>query len=260
MDEQKKDPPQKQAEKKPDPKDIAQQIERKSARDVPGVFGEPNTTRYVRRADINAEGHAAAKQAEKKPDPQLPAQQRSGEQRTFQEIRDFSIALDDYDDIFSDFDPRPYGRRELSGDFLREVEKRDMEAGGEKIDVLLFLPKALRYPKNEDIILRRIKEHYAAEIKRVGEKVGSRRQWGVLMTVAGLVLLLIEAFVVSTPGYATMSGLFGALLVPLGWFTMWTGLDRIVQDPEEDRKRLEMLERMRKAAFVFKAYEDEKKE
>ena len=31
--------------------------------------------------------------------------------------------LDDFDDIFSDFDPRPYSARELSDDFLDEVRK-----------------------------------------------------------------------------------------------------------------------------------------
>ncbi len=265
MEEQKKAAPEKLAEKKADVKALPpaqqkQQEKKPDSKDTAQQKPAEKKEQPERRADAKELPAAAAKQAERKPGPQLPAQAKSGEQRTFQEIRDFSIALDDYDDIFSDFDPRPYNRRELSGDFLREVEKRDMEAGGEKIDVLLFLPKELRKAKNEELILKRIKEHYGAEIKRVAKKVKARKDAGMLFAVAGLTLLVIEAFVVSTPAYAALTGLLGALLVPLGWFTMWTGLDRIVQDPEEDRKRLEMLERMRKAAFVFKAYEEEKKE
>jgi hypothetical protein len=247
MEEQKKPGPEKPAERKADAKEALQQ----------------KPAEKKEQADRKPEPRPQAPQqkpSEKKTDPQLPAQQKSGEQRTFQEIRDFSIALDDYDDIFSDFDPRPYNRRELSGDFLKEVEKRDLEAGGEKIDVLLFLPKALRNPKSEELILKRVKEHYAAEIKQVSKKVQSRRNWGIVMTFGGLALLLVEAYVVTTPEYAAVRNLFTALLVPLGWFTMWTGLDRIVLDPQDDRRRLEMLERMRKATFIFKAYEDEKKE
>ena len=34
------------------------------------------------------------------------------------------IALDDYDDIFSDFDISPYNQRALSKDFLDELKTR----------------------------------------------------------------------------------------------------------------------------------------
>ena len=34
-----------------------------------------------------------------------------------------SIVLDSYDDLFSDFDPRPYRIRALSDDFLLECKK-----------------------------------------------------------------------------------------------------------------------------------------
>ena len=37
--------------------------------------------------------------------------------------RDISIWLDNYDDIFSGFDPKPYSERVLSDDFLTEVGK-----------------------------------------------------------------------------------------------------------------------------------------
>ena len=33
---------------------------------------------------------------------------------------EISLLLDSYDDIFSDFDPRPYNQRALSQDFLAE--------------------------------------------------------------------------------------------------------------------------------------------
>ena len=64
-----------------------------------------------------------------------------------------SLVLDTYDDIFSDFDPRPYDQRALSGDFLdaarhgtssnskmpecrilQEVESNHEHRGGYKYD------------------------------------------------------------------------------------------------------------------------------
>lgn len=42
---------------------------------------------------------------------------------------EISLVLDTYDDIFSDFDPRPYGERALSSDFLDEAKKAARDKG-----------------------------------------------------------------------------------------------------------------------------------
>lgn len=42
-------------------------------------------------------------------------------------LNSIQIALDHYDDIFSDFDPSPFSQRMLSDDFLKEMQKRYIE-------------------------------------------------------------------------------------------------------------------------------------
>ena len=42
-------------------------------------------------------------------------------------LRDISIWLETYDDIFSDFDPKAYSERVLSDDFLVEIRKVSYE-------------------------------------------------------------------------------------------------------------------------------------
>jgi hypothetical protein len=51
---------------------------------------------------------------------------------------EIKLMLDTYDDIFSDFDPRPFSQRTLSEDFLEEARKasREKEMGNiEQINV-----------------------------------------------------------------------------------------------------------------------------
>ena len=45
------------------------------------------------------------------------------EQR-IKDIKEISIAIDTWDDMFSDFDPRPFNMRALSEDVMAELKKR----------------------------------------------------------------------------------------------------------------------------------------
>ena len=53
------------------------------------------------------------------------------EQTALLKKSEISLSLDNYDDIFSDFDPRPFSQRALSDDFLIEAKKasRDKVSG-----------------------------------------------------------------------------------------------------------------------------------
>ena len=45
------------------------------------------------------------------------------QQEWLTETKDIKIWIDEYDGIFSDFDPRPYSERNMSDDFLNECNK-----------------------------------------------------------------------------------------------------------------------------------------
>jgi len=67
------------------------------------------------------------------------------------------IALDDYDDIFSDFDIRPYKERQVSKDFLDELKVR-MATNPDNVEitlVLLYAPSQKRRTTRK-IIVRRL--------------------------------------------------------------------------------------------------------
>jgi len=75
------------------------------------------------------------------------------------ELRDIGIWLDDYKDIFSDFDPRPYAERALSDDFISELKKVCDESEF-KVKILnLLMPEKIMERKTEEIISR-LKEHH----------------------------------------------------------------------------------------------------
>ena len=60
-----------------------------------------------------------------------------------------SLILDDYNDLFSDFDPRVYAQRALSQDFLEEAERAAKEKVSGAISLNFLVPEKLRNPAQE---------------------------------------------------------------------------------------------------------------
>ena len=64
-------------------------------------------------------------------------------------MSEISLNLDSYDDIFSDFDPRPYSERAMSQDFLAEAHRASIDKGFGQIELNFLIPKNKR-KKHED--------------------------------------------------------------------------------------------------------------
>ena len=163
------------------------------------------------------------------------------------EVRDISIALDSYDDIFSDFDPRPYGERELSSDFLREIDRRYMEAKSGKIEVRFLLPKEARNAEIEEKIKRRLKSHFAVQLREVQEALSRARKEALGFILAGTAITFLAGLLYDS---FLPTGLVEVILVA-GWFAVWSGLDRFFFGAREYSKQLEKLEKFRKADYIF---------
>ena len=86
--------------------------------------------------------------AEKKDAPECSPESK----KRILELSEISVALDSYDDIFSDFDPRDYSKRGLSEDFINEVKKasRAKPTGG--LELKILIPENLRNKSHEHVI------------------------------------------------------------------------------------------------------------
>lgn len=51
-----------------------------------------------------------------------------------------SLILDSYDDIFSDFDPRPFSEKALSDDFLVECKRAARDKDRSVVELKLLVP------------------------------------------------------------------------------------------------------------------------
>jgi len=170
---------------------------------------------------------------------------------------DMGFWLDEYEDLFSDFDPRPYSRRQISDDFLFELKRRFREVPkDQKMQINLYLPKTVRDIKIESATKKRIKEHFDFEIKNLNKKRTKRKMTGFGYLAIGITILAINAYIEWEFSSDEFISLIGFILAPAGWFSAWTSFERFILDPTDETDRLQFYLRMQKANVTFLNMED----
>lgn len=165
-----------------------------------------------------------------------------------------SITIDDYDDIFSDFDSREYDQRALSDDFLLEVKKASFSKYPGKVELRFLLPATLRNLKKEILIQKRLKEHFKKHHTELRTEISRLRKKGTMMALGGAVMIGLAAYLDSLQNTPLWMHIAEVILEPAGWFTGWTGLDQLYYTPRELDKDHMFYHRMEQADITFHSY------
>ncbi len=144
-------------------------------------------------------------------------------------LKEISITLDVWDDIFSDFDPRPLDERALSQDFINELKKRYTEKVRGSLLIIFYAPLSLKDERSEKMVIHRLRRYFKERALQKKRDIRHMQLRGAIFVLVGFVSLSSVTFA----AYFKLVGefidrLLEILLVPLGWFGMWEGLAQIV--------------------------------
>lgn len=164
-----------------------------------------------------------------------------------------SLVLDSYNDIFSNFDPRPFTEKSLSDDFLIECKKaaRDKEEG---VELRLLIQAEKRNLSSEIKIKRRLKEHFQRHYHEELKKIRKIKKEGIIWFILGTIFIIVEAFLYAKQGQDFFIRLLLVILLPAGWFFFWEGLDKVFIDARERMPELEFYKKMSTAEIYFFSY------
>ncbi len=168
---------------------------------------------------------------------------------------EISLVLDTYDDIFSDFDPRPYNERALSEDFLTAAKRAARGRGEEGIELHLLIPKTARNAAHEELIKQRLKEHFKKHYRVLRKEYADHRKHAMLLVFVGVVIGVVDAVVLSTIYQSgILADLVGIVLTPASWYSVWTGFDHLVSRPKEDVAEEAFYRKLRDTQISFTPY------
>ena len=167
------------------------------------------------------------------------------------QLSEISLWLDTYDDIFSDFDPRPYSERALSDDFLSEAKKASKEKTSGRIELRFIVPGEQRNNDLEVIIRKRLHEHFRKHAIQLEEGAKMLQRRGVITAASGFVLMMMASYISWKRSDSFIYSMLMTVLEPSGWFITWFGLDQLFYTSNQRKPDLEFYRKMAKCDIEF---------
>ena len=173
------------------------------------------------------------------------------------EISEIVLRLNQYDDIFSDFDIRPYSSRALSEDFLDEIKRasRDKDEGG--IELILHFPKKERNEPHELVIKERLTTHFKKHYHLLLKEKHRILKLGITMVILGILCMIAATFVVfKDPSKSLFLSFLVVFLEPAAWFLLWEGMNQIIFNSNTAKPDVEFYRKMSdsRGYIHFKSY------
>jgi len=169
-------------------------------------------------------------------------------------MSEISLWLDTYDDIFSDFDPRPFTQRSLSVDFLDEIKRASRDKVSGQIEIKFSIPNKQRNIETELQIKKRLREHFKKHHSQLIEDKKKISKTGFLIASLGFFNMFLAIAIKSFVGETILTTILTTLLEPSGWFMMFFGLDRVFYGVQVKQPELNFYEKMSKADISFISY------
>ncbi len=159
------------------------------------------------------------------------------------------IAIDNYDDLFSDFDIREYKVRYISSDFLNELRMRTNKILSNKgIEICLCLPKEERNDEHEKIIAKRLKGFFQIRHERNLNKKINILLRAIVFEIIGILFLFIALFF----SKYTFEYFKEFMLIP-SWFFVWNGLEKYFDHRKIVYKNISYYSMIRKSQIKFES-------
>jgi len=176
------------------------------------------------------------------------------EKQKLLQLSEISLIIDTYEDIFSDFDPRPFTERALSDDFLLEARKasRDKEEG---IQLKFLIPKELRNIEQEKRIVTRLRGHFKKHAEEKKKEFKDLIIQGISFLLLGILFMVLTTFILFRQENSSAFITFlSVLFEPAGWFLFWEGLDLIIFESKKIKPEYEFNQKLARCDLSFISY------
>jgi hypothetical protein len=157
------------------------------------------------------------------------------------------ITLESYNDIFDDFDPRPFNERSLSADFVNILHERIKKVDfSTHMTIILTVPKKQRSENEEKIIEGRLKEHFKNSVESWENKGKEIIETSIKDILVGLAIYvgggMIDSYIHVLRQY---------LLIP-AWFVTWRAVELLIIDYPKTGAKKQFYRYIGNAMIVFK--------
>lgn len=166
---------------------------------------------------------------------------------------DLSLWLDDYDDIYSDFDSRNYLKRRISSDFIEELRAALKNKNEDINDLVLLLPENKRHNGEEKKIIENLRSYFTRQLHLFTEKYSNHFKKGILLFIVAITLMIINSVISFRLNDNLLSSIIRIILEPSGWFLIWIAFDILYYDLTEIKKEKHFFDELSELKIYFQS-------
>lgn len=161
------------------------------------------------------------------------------------------LSIDSYEDLFSDFDPRPYKEKQLSEDFLTELRRFFFDKNPDYLDLVFLIPKRARSATTEAVIKRRLHIFFHKRRRELEQSLRRTRKLGLLKVLVSVILMVFTGYLATRAGQIVWLNIIKVILEPASWFLFWTSLEQLLSARGRVAGELGYYNRLAECKIVF---------
>lgn len=151
-------------------------------------------------------------------------------------MTDLGLWLDNYTDIYSDFDSRNYSKRRISDDFLYELKAALHNREEKNSPLVLYVPEEKRNAGDELAIAESLKYYFTHELYYHVEHYRKKLRRGILFFLTGVVIIAANILTLFYLKNSFLPTALKLLLEPAGWYFLWSALEFLFKDLREAKQ------------------------
>ena len=145
-------------------------------------------------------------------------------------LAEVSLWLDDFNDIYSDFDSRHFLKRRISDDFLHELQLSLKYRDTPINNMVLLIPEQKRNKEIEKDTITSLHNYFSQQFYLNQNRYRKVFRKGMIMLFAGIIIMSVNFILNFKYLQNLVLSLLRVLFEPAGWFLMWVGLDALYYD------------------------------
>lgn len=176
---------------------------------------------------------------------------RTQKAKIFSRFAHVGIDIDAYDEIFSDFDPRPFSERTVSEDFLKHLRRHFYDRKPAYLDLVILVPHKKRKNTLENTIKKRLHIYFHQSLREVTAEIRGVTKRNIFITIFALLLMVAGGFLSAK----TIKSIYDYMLItfiePASWFLFWTSLETLLQTRKKYKMELLYYKQLADCKIVF---------
>ncbi len=163
------------------------------------------------------------------------------------------VALNKYEDIYSDWDPSPFKKRDIEEDFVDYIWDSALDIPlYERIKVVFLIKNELRNSKKESQVLNALNTHFRYCLSKLERKYFDEKKKSLHYLLIGIVLAILAYSDIFT-GVDLWMKVFSEGIVIGTWVFFWEAFYNLFMECANLREEIKFTKRFLETEYCFES-------